>query len=191
MTTFSAVLHNSTIGFFRMDSNHVTIAGNIDNQENKMSNSKRLVTLFKQNISSKKNPQIEPRQATGLMKEIIYKLSIEIDVPEDLMTVEDGNRLLQLKTPIKPYILEMLHYGYNVVLEDLLNTMNNDTSEILASFKRQCNDEPPSITEQKLTWQHNKDIYKSRFGSAYPYAFININIPPIGQQDSSSTARAR
>ncbi|KAI5070534.1 hypothetical protein GOP47_0014877 [Adiantum capillus-veneris] len=96
------------------------------------------------------------------------------------MIVEDDNRLLQLKTPIKPYILEMLHYGYDVTLEDLLETTNNDASEIFASFKRQCNDEPPSITEQKLTWQHNKDVYKAHFGSDYPYAFININNPSTG-----------
>ncbi|KAI5058701.1 hypothetical protein GOP47_0026871 [Adiantum capillus-veneris] len=74
------------------------------------------------------------------MKVIINRLNIEIDVSEDLMmNIEDDDRLPQTKTPIKLYVLEMLYSAYDVALKDLLDTPNNDASEIITNFKKQCN----------------------------------------------------
>ncbi|KAI5058700.1 hypothetical protein GOP47_0026870 [Adiantum capillus-veneris] len=74
------------------------------------------------------------------MKVIINRLNIEIDVSEDLMVnIEDDNRLPPAKTPIKLYVLEMLYSAYDVALKDLLDTPNNDASEIITNFKKQCN----------------------------------------------------
>ena len=113
--------------------------------------------------------QTKTKRATGLIKEIIQKMNIDIDVPEDIMTAADAQHLLSQKTQISTYIIEMLHYAYNISLEDLTDLTNSDATEILNNFKRAYNELHPVVSDQKITWHLDKSIYNKRFGDVDPY----------------------
>ncbi|MCO5577392.1 hypothetical protein L7F22_031224 [Adiantum nelumboides] len=133
---------------------------------------------------SKEDKSMGIRRATGrLTKEIIIKLGMQVDVPEEHMTAEDANRLVQTKTSVKAYILEMLQYAYNIDVEDVIDMSNNDANEILVNFKQECNEITQSITSQKVTWQHDKEVYEKRFKHFDPYGYIDKQSQSIEQDN--------
>ena len=97
----------------------------------------------------------------GLTKTIIDKLHIPINVPDELMTLEDAVSLLETKTAVKPYVLEMLHYGYKIPLQDIIKMSNSDTNEILENFNKEFVNVSQKITDAKITWHHDKKLYKT------------------------------
>ena len=96
------------------------------------------------------------------------------------MTMEDAVSLLQTKTTVKPYVLEMLHYGYEIPLEDIIQMSNIDASEILENFNKEFVNVTQKITDAKITWHHDKDLHKRRFGDKDPYANESNEITEAG-----------
>ncbi|MCO5602399.1 hypothetical protein L7F22_056530 [Adiantum nelumboides] len=92
--------------------------------------------------------------------EIIYALEININVPDADVTMADAVCLLQPKTSVSTYTLEMLHYAYNIDLIDIVDNANSDATSIMNSLKTANGESNPVITDKKITWHHDKDTYK-------------------------------
>ena len=74
----------------------------------------------------------------------------------------------------------MLHYGYEIPLEDIIQVSNSDASEILDNFNKEFNNVSQKITDAKITWHHDKQLYKTCFGDKDPYASDSNKSTPTG-----------
>ncbi|MCO5606469.1 hypothetical protein L7F22_060657 [Adiantum nelumboides] len=119
--------------------------------------------------------------SSGLIKEIITVLEINIDVPDVDVTMVDAVRLLQPETSVSTYTLEMLHYAY-IDLVDIVDISNNDAIDIMNSLKTANGENTPVTTDKKITWHHDKDTYIQRFGDSDPYECTDDSsaLPKLG-----------
>lgn len=100
----------------------------------------------------------------GLIKEILDKLEIEFDETQGLLSATRAQELLDTKTSgISTYSIEMLHYGYNITLDKLLNLNRERAGEILNNMMEQFGHihrgENTPTTIKKITWLFNKDLF--------------------------------
>ena len=105
----------------------------------------------------------------GLLKEILVELNIEFDETDRMMETLEGQKLLDTKMKgITSYACELLHYGYNVSLELLRDTMRDQGTTILEQFMEQFGGMHdamhPVMTMEKLTYIFDKDLYEECFG---------------------------
>lgn len=111
--------------------------------------------------------EIGVKIATGLQKEILQKLDLDYDETSGEMLDVEAQELLRTKTNgISSFTIEMLHYGFNIELEKLIDIDRKSADNILSQMRKEFgyDESEPILTDDKFTWHFDKDLYSSRFG---------------------------
>ena len=68
------------------------------------------------------------------------------------------------------YAIEIIHYGYNVNIDLLLEVnkkiVGNVLSQMMKEFNHIIDKEHPILTNPKITWRFNKELFNQRFGQS-------------------------
>ncbi|KAI5072652.1 hypothetical protein GOP47_0012758 [Adiantum capillus-veneris] len=115
----------------------------------------------------KQNSDKQVRFATGLRKEILNKLELQYDETTGQLLDGEALQFLHTKTKgISLFAIEMLHFGFNIELDKLLDLDRKTDDMILNKIRAEMGleEKEPILTDEHFTWHFDQELFNKRFG---------------------------